>query len=106
MLIASTSASRSSKGAKEKLHELGRKSVPKGDQRILEFAEGDVARSIHIETIEEVTPRSQETPEAAKLVKVDGSTSVRIEHTNHHLHCVPVECSVVPVNQRPRQLGL
>lgn len=58
---------------KEKLHKLRTQSVAKCLQGVCVLVEADVATPIGIEAVEECAPRSEETPQPAKLVKVHGS---------------------------------
>ncbi|KAG6152878.1 hypothetical protein E4U11_007240 [Claviceps purpurea] len=52
------------------------KPIPKRNQRIREFLQGDVPAAVHVEAVKEGAPRGEEGPEAAEFVKVDGAVAV------------------------------
>lgn len=78
--------------------EVRAQSIAKRNERFSELIERNVARSIDIESVEEVPPCSEEGPKAAEFVKRDCAVAVGIEHSDHHADCVWVEAREVAVD--------
>ena len=93
-------------GVEKQLHKLRAQAVPKRHQRIRELLQADVPAPVRVEAIKQPAPCCKETPEAAELLKVDGTAAVCVEHANHHLDSVGVESCIVSVDQCAAELIL
>lgn len=107
----------------QQMDKSGGEAVAKGNERFRVLVEGYVAALVLIEAIEEGTPGSEETPEAAtnmsalptKTTKRDANVPeffkiytpvfIRIKHPYHHLDRMRIKTRKVPIDERLPQLS-